>query len=170
VQSASAYESYHTLFADVPKPFAFLDMDRLDANIEAVLRHSGHKQIRIASKAVRSVEILRYITEKSNRFQGVMCYTLAEARFLAEQGFIDLLVAYPTCDRKEIAQAVSWLKKGVPITLMVDSIAHIRLIADVAVAEAASYPKWADFLRVRVELDPHGVFLNDYLRTLFGLR
>ncbi|PRZ12543.1 D-arabinono-1,4-lactone oxidase [Laceyella sediminis] len=35
---------------------------------------------------------------------------------------------------------------------------------------ATRYPKWADFLRVRVELDPHGGFLNDYLCTLFGLR
>jgi D-serine deaminase-like pyridoxal phosphate-dependent protein len=70
VQSASAYESYRTLIADVPKPFAFLDMDRLDANIEAVLRHSGHKQIRIASKAVRSVEILRYIMKKVIAFKG----------------------------------------------------------------------------------------------------
>ena len=30
------------------------------------------------------------------------------------------------------------------------------------------YPHWDDFRRVRAALDPNGVFLNDYLRTLLG--
>jgi len=29
------------------------------------------------------------------------------------------------------------------------------------------YPKFADFLIVRQELDPDGMFLNEYLRELF---
>jgi FAD-linked oxidoreductase len=33
----------------------------------------------------------------------------------------------------------------------------------------ARYPRWEDFLRIRAELDPDGVFLNPYLRRLFGL-
>lgn len=28
------------------------------------------------------------------------------------------------------------------------------------------YPRWSDFLRVRAELDPEGIFLNDHLRRL----
>jgi FAD-linked oxidoreductase len=31
---------------------------------------------------------------------------------------------------------------------------------------AARYPRWHDFRRVRAALDPHNVFLNDYLRCL----
>jgi FAD-linked oxidoreductase len=34
---------------------------------------------------------------------------------------------------------------------------------------ASLYPHWQDFLRVRAQLDPQGVFLNDYLRRLFGI-
>lgn len=34
---------------------------------------------------------------------------------------------------------------------------------------ASRYPHWQDFLRVRASLDPQGVFLNDYLRQLFGV-
>jgi hypothetical protein len=30
-----------------------------------------------------------------------------------------------------------------------------------------AYPRWHDFLAVRERLDPHGVFLNEYLRRLF---
>ncbi|HEX6800292.1 MAG TPA: D-arabinono-1,4-lactone oxidase [Ktedonobacterales bacterium] len=33
---------------------------------------------------------------------------------------------------------------------------------------AARYPRWDDFRRVRAELDPRGVFLNDYLSGLFA--
>ncbi len=31
------------------------------------------------------------------------------------------------------------------------------------------YPKWDDFLNIRQQLDPQGMFLNGYLRQLFGL-
>jgi hypothetical protein len=32
---------------------------------------------------------------------------------------------------------------------------------------APLYPRWHDFRRIRVILDPRGLFLNDYLRRLF---
>jgi FAD/FMN-containing dehydrogenase len=31
------------------------------------------------------------------------------------------------------------------------------------------YPKWNDFLKIRKELDPKGMFLNDHLKQVFGL-
>ena len=34
---------------------------------------------------------------------------------------------------------------------------------------AARYPHWQDFQRVRAALDPQGLYLNDYLRRLFGV-
>jgi FAD/FMN-containing dehydrogenase len=34
---------------------------------------------------------------------------------------------------------------------------------------ATRYPRWNEFLRVRASLDPQGVFLNGYLRRLFGV-
>lgn len=38
-----------------------------------------------------------------------------------------------------------------------------------AASLAARYPRWEDFLRVRAEFDPDGVFVNDYLAATFGL-
>jgi len=32
------------------------------------------------------------------------------------------------------------------------------------------YPQWARFQAVRAQLDPSGIFLNPYLRTIFGMR
>lgn len=34
----------------------------------------------------------------------------------------------------------------------------------------AMYPRWDAFLEARQRLDPHGVFLNEYLRELLGVR
>lgn len=36
-------------------------------------------------------------------------------------------------------------------------------------ALAACYPRWDDFLALRERMDPHGLFLTPYLRTLFGV-
>lgn len=47
--------------------------------------------------------LLRYLMERSRGLaQGVMCFTVAEAAFLAEQGFDDLLVAYPTVQDSDL--------------------------------------------------------------------
>jgi len=42
---------------------------------------------------------------------------------------------------------------------------HTRQCEDLA----SLYPHWQDFMKVRAEADPHGVMLNPYLRTLFGI-
>lgn len=31
------------------------------------------------------------------------------------------------------------------------------------------YPRWQDFRQIRRRLDPDGLFLNPYLRRIFGL-
>lgn len=43
---------------------------------------------------------------------------------------------------------------------------HTRTAAELA----ELYPHWDDFRRVRAELDPQGIFLNDYLRELFAVK
>lgn len=34
---------------------------------------------------------------------------------------------------------------------------------------SALYPDWDKFLRIRKEMDPEGIFLNDYLKEIFGI-
>jgi FAD/FMN-containing dehydrogenase len=34
---------------------------------------------------------------------------------------------------------------------------------------AKVYPKWNDFLAIRNQYDPHGMFVNDYLSNIFDL-
>ncbi len=57
-QLRKRYQQYKTAFHGRPLPFAFVDMDLLDANVQQVLAQSGGKWVRVASKSVRSVAIL----------------------------------------------------------------------------------------------------------------
>jgi len=75
------------------------------ANAAAMRAQAGELPIRIASKSVRSVEVLRRIADLDPGFRG-SSPTPAEALFLVERGFDDIVVAYPTVDRAAIARLV----------------------------------------------------------------
>jgi D-serine deaminase-like pyridoxal phosphate-dependent protein len=113
-------------------PFAFLDRDLLDQNAEQVLRRAGDKKVRIASKSIRCVEVLRRVMASHDRYQGVLCFTGPEALALAGAGFDDLVVAYPTWEARHVEAVGRAVADGHRITLMVDEaeqVAHIDAIA-----------------------------------------
>src|SRR5436305_1303519 len=85
------YSYYKAVFKGRRMPFAYLDLDLLDQNIHAILAHAGGKQIRLASKSLRSVGVIRHIFAADPTFKGIMCFTAQEAAYLAAQGFNDLL-------------------------------------------------------------------------------
>lgn len=122
------YQHYRSLFRDLEMPLAFVDLDLLDRNIEAVLQRGKNKQIRVASKSVRSTYILKHILEYSPRFIGIMSYTGHEAVFLAKKGFDNLLVAYPVSHPQEIRAVSEQIQTGSNIYLMVDSQEHVNRI------------------------------------------
>jgi D-serine deaminase-like pyridoxal phosphate-dependent protein len=123
---ACDYAYYKAAFAGQRLPFAYLDLDLLDENIRGVLARAGGKRVRVATKSVRSVAVLRYILDADPRFQGLMCFTAAEAAWLARQGFDDLLLGYPCSAAADLAEAAEATPAGAHITLMVDSIAHVE--------------------------------------------
>ncbi len=89
------YQYYKRIFRDTPMPFAFVDLDLFDENVRAVLERARGKPIRIASKSIRCLSLLRRIQAASPLFRSIMAYSVREAVFLARNGFDDLLVAYP---------------------------------------------------------------------------
>lgn len=140
----TSYAEYRSSFADIPRPFAFLNLDLLEQNIQQVLTLSGSKQIRVASKSIRSREILRRILDSDSRFIGVMCYTAAEALFLAEHGFDDLLLGYPIWDPEAIKKIAHKVNEGIQITLMVDSVEHVEHIERIAQQSRCKIPLCID--------------------------
>ncbi len=123
------YQNYKSLFRDEPKPFAFIDLDLLEQNIAAVIRRAGNKTIRVASKSVRCTRLLRYLLDKGAPFKGIMTYTAGEAVFLANEGFDDMLVGYPTWQEKELNEVCEAVKNGKRIILMADCAEHLNRYA-----------------------------------------
>ena len=129
---SSRYNYYKAALKDERLPLAYVDLDLFDENIQAILKRSGSKKIRIASKSIRCVELMRRILDFSPQFQGIMCYSAEEAVWLCEQGFDDLLVAYPTVQTHSIKAVAEAVKKGKNIYLMTDLAEHLQLIQAIA--------------------------------------
>ncbi|HKP89438.1 MAG TPA: amino acid deaminase/aldolase [Thermoleophilaceae bacterium] len=119
----SDLERYESAFAGRDAPFAFVDLGAMWANAADMLRRAGGKPIRVASKSVRCRPLLRAILDRSSGFRGLMTYTLRESLWLDEHGFGDLLLAYPTADRRAIGEIAQ--KRP---TLMIDSTEHLDLL------------------------------------------
>lgn len=132
MDNALDYQTYKETFANYARPFAYVNLDLLDDNINQVLRLSGDKSIRIASKSLRSIDIIKYILKSSSRFQGVMCYCAQEALMLAQNGLDDLLIAYPTWNNREISLVCEAIADGHLIVLTVDDYQHVERISQIA--------------------------------------
>jgi D-serine deaminase-like pyridoxal phosphate-dependent protein len=148
VPSEQSHERYERIFAAVEAPFAFVDLEAMWANAEAMLERAGDKPVRVASKSVRCRALLRAILDRDERFRGLMTYTLPETLWLAEQGFEDLLLAYPTADAEalgELALRSVAHPAGAPI-VMVDCVEHLDAIEAVLGAGAAP-------VRVCIDID-----------------
>jgi D-serine deaminase-like pyridoxal phosphate-dependent protein len=134
------YSYYSKLFKGEKMPFAYLDKDLLDQNVKDILARSGNKKIRVASKSVRCKWALRYILEQSEQLQGIMCYTAEEAAWLCNEGFDDLLIAYPTFHPDQVKSIIPALKSGKTIYLMTDLDAHLTQLDAIAKVEGIQIP------------------------------
>ncbi|HZC08167.1 MAG TPA: amino acid deaminase/aldolase [Ktedonobacterales bacterium] len=148
------YAYYKRAFAGRRMPFAYLDLDLLDANIRQVVARAGDKRIRVASKSVRCVTALKRILSSDDRFIGVMCLTGREAIYLAQQGITDVLIGYPCVAEAEIADVARATREGAQITLMVDDLAQIDRIESVAREVGTQLPLCLD---VDLSLDVPGL-------------
>jgi D-serine deaminase-like pyridoxal phosphate-dependent protein len=143
-----SHERYERIFAEVEAPFAFVDLEAMWANAEEMLGRAGEKPIRVASKSIRCRPLLQAILARDPRFQGLMTFTLPETLWLAEQGFENLLLAYPTADvgaLEELALRSAANPDGAPI-VMVDCARHLDMIESVL-------GKGAPPLRVCIDVD-----------------
>ena len=137
---ARDYAYYKAVFSGRRMPFAYVDLDLVDANIRQVFERARDERVRLATKSLRSVAVIRRILAADSRFQGLMCFTAPEAAYLAAQGFDDLLVGYPTYHEDDIAAVARAVAEGAHITLMVDSVAHVERIASVARTHGTRLP------------------------------
>jgi len=126
------YDVYRDALAGRRLPAAFVDLDALDANAADLRARAGTLPIRLVTKSVRCVAILRRVLASGAPFRGLMCYSPAEAAWLASLGFDDLLVAYPSVEPEDLRAVAAQLRAGRTIALMVDSAAQVQRIATIA--------------------------------------
>jgi D-serine deaminase-like pyridoxal phosphate-dependent protein len=146
--SGRSHTEFEQIFAELEAPFAFVDLDAMWSNSDAMLARAGAKPIRVASKSLRCRALLERILARDKRYAGLMTFTLPETLWLAEQGFENLLLAYPTTDSgalEELALRSVANPGGAPI-VMVDCVAHLDAIEAVLGGGAAP-------VRVCIELD-----------------
>ncbi|MBJ7355551.1 MAG: amino acid deaminase/aldolase [Thermoleophilaceae bacterium] len=127
---AARLARYEELFSDRGSPFAFIDLDAMWSNSRQMLDRADGVPIRIASKSLRCAPLVRRILESDGRYRGQLTFTLAESLWLAEQGFEDLLLAYPCVDLEVLAalSARTAEHPGTAPAIVVDSVAHLDLI------------------------------------------
>ncbi|WP_330258496.1 amino acid deaminase/aldolase [Streptomyces murinus] len=118
---------YDRATAHLEAPLALVDLDAFDANAADLVRRSGGKPVRVASKSVRCRALLERVLAKDG-FQGIMSFTLAESLWLARSGFDDILLAYPSADRSGFAELTADPKLAAAVTVMVDDPAQLDLI------------------------------------------
>ncbi|MDE3134215.1 MAG: alanine racemase, partial [Acidobacteriota bacterium] len=144
--------------AELAAPFACVDLDAFDQNAKALARRAGAKAVRVASKSLRCRALLeRVLGHPDGAFQGVLALTVAEAIWLSEHGVRDVVVGYPSVDERALGAVVSRGSSGTPdegITLMVDAVEHLELLASlggpVQVCLEADAGLWLLGGRVRV--------------------
>lgn len=138
------YKAYSQCIKGQSLPLAYINLDYFEENARKILIRAGSKPIRIVSKSIRSVEMIKHLLNFSELFKGVMCFHPDEAVFLAEQGIDDLLVAYPSMQITAIESVCKATKFGKTIVLMVDSVAHVNCINEVATRVGVVQPVCID--------------------------
>jgi len=138
------YSYYKKVFEQTPKPFAYVDLDMLNENIGQILARAGSKNIRIATKSVRSVALLKRILHHSPVFCGLMCFSPQEAIYLIRQGMDDIVMGYPVWEPSALSELAEPIRRGKSITLMVDSVEHIEHIEHIAARHGVRFPVCLD--------------------------
>lgn len=148
------YNYYHEAFADRALPFAYVDLDQLEAHIRSVLDTSGNKLLRVDARVLRCPEIIERVMRSDARFHGVKCATVAEALYLADYSELnDFLVSFPVVQTAAIQRLCDAIAQGHGLTLTVDDIDRLAGLDEAAGAAGIT-------LALCVEIDA-SIHLND---------
>ena len=137
-------------------PLAFCDLEAFDRNARALVERARGIPLRVASKSVRCRALLERVLAMEG-WRGALCYSAAEAAFLSQHGLDDLLVAYPTVDRAEVAAVCERIAAGARIALTVDDPDQVALLAPIAADHGVVLPLCLD---VDVSSELPGVYFG----------
>lgn len=143
--STAPWPAWQEATAGEEPPFAVLDSAALTANAADLVRRASGTPIRVASKSLRVRAVIESLLSQPG-FAGVLAYTLPEALWLADR-CPDVVVGYPSADRRAIAALAASESAARRVTLMIDDPSQLDLIDDIAA------PSRRPTLRICLELD-----------------
>ncbi len=114
--------------ARLPAPIAVVDLDAFDRNARTLVDRAHGKPIRVATKSLRSRSLIERALAHEG-FQGLMCYSVAEALWWARGGREDIMVAYPSVDLPALTALAADRALTAAVTVTVDSVEYLDLIA-----------------------------------------
>ncbi|MBK6460047.1 MAG: alanine racemase [Myxococcales bacterium] len=140
---------FRRALADEPRPCALVDLDAFDRNVRLFLdvAQGANRPLRVATKSVRSPELLRRIASAAPAGRVTfMTYTAAETAFLHGQGLRGFLLAYPVIERGDARSLADLAASGAELAVVVDDHAQLEVL-DAAATERTTT------LSVVLELD-----------------
>ena len=126
------YRNYRQILNGQRLPLAFVDLDRFDANVAyvAATQKNHATTIRVATKSIRCVELIRRVFEVGGHaYRGIMAFTVEEGALLAESGFDDIIVAYPSVQPSDMDLLTRLTVRGTRIALVVDAMEQLEHLA-----------------------------------------
>ncbi|MBX3708549.1 MAG: alanine racemase [Gammaproteobacteria bacterium] len=132
------YAVWRKILKGKPLPAGIVDLDAFDHNLDTLAKvvsdsnkkNTKRKTIRIATKSIRVPALIKHALEREdNLFQGVMCYTVEEAKFLNDQGIRDIMIAYPTVQYTDLNNLRELHMSGAQVSLVLDNLEQLQLVA-----------------------------------------
>jgi len=122
-------------------PCALVDLDRVEANAAAMADRARRLGVKLRPhvKTHKCVEAARI--QVGGHFGGIAVSTLAEARGFADAGFRDITYAVPVAPQK-LPEIVDIHARIDRLAVLVDHIATIRAIEEVARSHSIVLPVW----------------------------
>lgn len=126
------YSFYRNALRGERLPLAFIDLEAFDANIDyvrSVVEGTG-RSVRLGTKSIRCEPLTKRIFERGGAgFRGLLTFTVQETAWLADKGYDDMLVAYPTVQPSDMELMARMAKAGRKVMLMVDHLEHLKALS-----------------------------------------
>ncbi len=119
-------------------PLALVDLDAMEENARRIYAGTRGKRVRIATKSLRSVDLIRTAAGLgAEQVAGLMTFVARETPLLVREGFKDLLLAYPTANPEDIGDIARANRGGAVAAVVADAPDQLEAL-DAAAREAGA--------------------------------
>lgn len=136
-----SYGDWQRILDGASLPAVVVDLDAFDRNLDRQIRVAEGLPLRLASKSVRVPSLLRRALDHGgSRLKGLLCYAAAEAEDLVDDGFDDLVIAYPIFREGDVQRVCGLVRRGLTVRIVADEADSVTQLARIAAREGVKLP------------------------------